>query len=185
MMKIRTKKRILGAVLGLVMIAGPAAASQQWLHVRVTDDGPHGEKVSVNVPLSMIEAFLPMLESEKLRHGHIDWHNGELHGVDFREFLEALQEAPDTNFVTVRSDHEDIRVAKEDGFLVINVDDGDEHVRVRLPMGVLEAALGEDGDLDLVAALRRLADYDGGDLITVESDRESVRIWIDHSESGN
>jgi hypothetical protein len=184
-MKKQNKNRILGVILGLAMIAGPAAASEQWLHVRVIDDEPHGEKINVNLPLSMIEAFLPMIESEGLSYSEIDWHAGEIHGINLHEFLEALQDAPDTNFVTLRSDHEDVRVAKENGFIVVHVDDDDEHVRVRLPIGVVEAALGEDGDLDLVAALRRMADFDGGDLITVESDRESIRVWIDHDQSGD
>ena len=33
-----------------------------------------------------------------------------------------------------------------------------------------------------MAAIEALADYDGGDLVTVESDRERVRIWIDTNE---
>jgi hypothetical protein len=36
-----------------------------------------------------------------------------------------------------------------------------------------------------MAALDRLAEFDGGDLVTVESDDESIRIWIDNSNSGD
>ena len=45
---------------------------------------------------------------------------------------------------------------------------------------------GDDGQLDLIAALRRLGEYDGGDLITVESDDgDAVRIWIDSNAAGD
>ena len=55
-----------------------------------------------------------------------------------------------------------------------------------MPLGVVEALLGDGtGGLDLGAALARLSEYDAGDLVTVESDDTSVRIWIDTSQSGD
>ena len=44
---------------------------------------------------------------------------------------------------------------------------------------------GADDELDLLAALDALADYGGGDLITVESDDESIRVWIDTDSDGD
>ena len=32
------------------------------------------------------------------------------------------------------------------------------------------------------AAIEALADYDGGDLVTIEGDNERVRIWIDNNQ---
>ena len=55
----------------------------------------------------------------------------------------------------------------------------------RLPMDVVEALIGDDpNELDLEAGLDALAAYDGEDLVAVESDDgESVRVWIDTTES--
>ena len=178
---------VLGCVLVLFgAVAGVAAAADQWFHVRVEEFGRGAETVNVNIPLSMVRAVLPMIDYDDLDIGSIDWNHNEIHGIDLRELLVALQDAPDADFVTVRSDHENIRVAKENGFLIVQADDRDEKVRVRMPLGVVEALLGGDGhQLDLLAALDRLAEFDGGDLVTVESDDESIRVWIDNSNSGD
>ena len=52
------KTRILLAA-GLILLgAGVAAAeSNLWLHVRV--DGDHGERVSINLPLGLVEKAIP------------------------------------------------------------------------------------------------------------------------------
>jgi hypothetical protein len=169
-------------------LAGSAAAGDGfWLHVRVDAKGASAETVHVNVPLSMVEALLPMIEAEGLRHGKLDldWRDDRLSGIDLREVLQALRESPDTEFVTVRAEAENVRVAKERGFLIVHVDEQDEKVRVRVPLDVVEALFVDDDRLDLVGALRRLASLDGGEIVTVDSDDESVRIWIDADQGGD
>ena len=57
---------------------------------------------------------------------------------------------------------------------------------IRLPFPVLEAMVATDDEsLDLVAGLRALREFEGEDLVRVESDDELVRIWIDSSQSGS
>ena len=58
------------------------------------------------------------------------------------EVLLALRDAPDSEFVTIRSREDSVRVAKEDGFLLVNVDEADgDRVRVRVPMEVVDVLL--------------------------------------------
>lgn len=173
-------------LLLLVPMLGPADASERWLHVRVEEDGGE-ESVSVNIPLQLVEAILPAIETDELRQGRFDWDEAEIDGVDLRQILEALRDAPDADYVTVRDRDESVRVAKEDGFILVRVDEDEgDRVRVKLPLSVVEAMIGErHGELDLVAGLRALGEYDGGDLVTVESDDESVRIWIDSDQTGD
>ena len=178
------KRNLVVGSLILVLACGLSLASDRWLHVRVQDDGPNGEKVSVNVPISLVEAILPTIDVDEMHGGRVQL-DGELEGIDLRELFQALQDSPDTNFVTVQGDDENVRVAKENGFLVVHVDErrGDK-VRVTMPLEVVDAMLVDGGDeIDLLAGLRALAEYDG-DLVTVEGDDEHVRIWIDSSESG-
>ena len=60
-----------------------------------------------------------------------------------------------------------------------------EKVRVRMPLAVVDALVGDDaGELDLVAALKALGEYEGDPLVDIESDDSSVRVWIDSSEVG-
>ena len=41
---------------------------------------------------------------------------------------------------------------------------------------------GRNDEIDLIAALDALTDHADGDLVTVESDDSSVRIWIDRNQ---
>ena len=184
-----SKARIFSLFLVCIVAAGVAQAADRWLHVRVEEAGPHGENISVNVPLELVTAFLPAIQQEVWDHGHINIHHGRVDELDLREIFEALRDAPDTDFVTVRSSDENVRVAKEAGFLKILVEDLNdskgETVQVTLPMEVVEAMLsGGDGQLDIAAGFERLAEFDGGDLVTVQSNDESIRVWIDDSQTG-
>ena len=162
-----------------------AGADGHWLHVRVEESGD-GEKVNVNIPLSVVMAILPAIETDEFRNGRINIGRGEIEDIDLHEVLKAFKDAPDADFVTIEGRDESVRVSKERGFLLVNVDADGDHVRVRFPLDVVDALLsGGDNELDLVAALDALADHGGGDLVTVESDDESIRVWIDTSSDGS
>jgi len=182
------KRRGWVAALTLVLAIGAPGAAEPWLHVRVVDgDGADAEQVSVNLPLSVVEALLPAIHSEGLDGGRVRWAGGEeLDGAELRDVLAALADSPDGNFVTVRDGEQSVRVAKERGLLLVHADDDGERVRVRLPLVVVEAMLVGGGDeIDLVAGLRALAEHGGGDLVSVDGDGSRVRVWIDSSETGD
>jgi hypothetical protein len=162
-----------------------AAGDGHWLHVRVEESGHDGEKVNVNIPLSVVMAILPAIETDDFRGGRINIGRGEIEDVDIHEILKAFKDAPDAQFVTTEGRDESVSVSKERGMLLVDVDDDGDRVRVRLPLDVVDALLGGDDDeLDLVAALDALIDHGGGDLVTVDSDDESIRVWIDNRAGG-
>jgi hypothetical protein len=184
-----TMKRIAlaGVVLLLLATATSFAAMEgRWLHVRVQEHDDDGEYVAVNVPLELVGALIPTIETEEFRNGKIVI-DDEIEEIDLRAALEALRDAPDGEYVTVRSRDENVRVAKERGFFVVDAeDDENEKVRIRMPLEVVNAMLGAGrNEIDLMAALDVLADSGTGDLITVESDDSSVRIWIDSNQTGD
>lgn len=165
-----------------------SAASDKWLHVRVEDNGPRGERVNVNLPLDLIERMLPLISVDDLRGGKLEL-DDELGGIDLRELAVALRDAPDADFVTVQSDDQNVRVSKEGDYLLIRVEErgrnSSEKVRVRLPLAVVDALVGGNPhELDLVAALHALSEYADETLVDIESDDGSVRVWIDSSETG-
>ena len=188
MMKVGVR-RTLACVAGAVLVSlSSAAAAEKWLHVRVEENGPRGERVSVNVPLELVERMLPLISIDELQHGTLDL-DDDLEGIDLRELAAALRDAPDADFVTVQREDENVRVSKEGEFLVVRVQaqgrHSDEKVRVRIPLAVVDALFGgEPHELDLVAALEALGEYSDGALVDVESDDGSVRVWIDSSETG-
>ena len=180
------KKAFIGTLMVLLAMTTSLASADLWLHVRVVEDGSRGEKVSINIPLELIEAILPSIETDQFHHGRLHWQPDEFEGIDLRAMLEALRDAPDAEYVTVESDDENVRVAKENGMLVIRAEERDgERVRVTIPLAIVDAMLGDDPhEIDLIAGLRALAAYSEGDLVTVESDDTHVRIWIDSQSSG-
>jgi len=178
---------LLALVLLLALPTSVARASDLWLHVRVEDHGSRPEHVNVNVPLSLVESLLPLIEVDELQDGRLHLDDLDVEGLDLRELLDALRDAPDADYVRVQGDDEDVRVAKENGYLLVNVDEtrGDR-VRIRVPLDVVEAMLqGPDDTVDLMAGLRALAGHVGEDLVVVEGRDESVRVWIDANPEGD
>jgi len=178
---------LLALILVVALPATAASASDLLLHVRVEDHGSRPEHVNVNVPLSLIESLLPLIEVDELRDGRLYLDDIDMEGLDLRGLLDALRDAPDADYVRVHSDDEEIRVSKDNGYLLVNVDEVDgERVRIRVPLDVVEAMLqGPDNEIDLLAGLRALAGHVGEDLVVVEGPDESVRIWIDANPEGS
>jgi hypothetical protein len=188
-------KRITIAAWLMAALALPAAAADQWLHIRV-EEGANGEEtVNVNVPLSVVEAMLPSISVHELERGRIalddvDLDELELDGLDLREVVLAFRDGPDTDFVRIKDRDESVRVAKEGDYLIVLVEEDGrydrETVSIRLPFPVLEALIGADGEtLDLVAGLAALREFEGEELVRVETDDELVRIWIDSDHAGS
>lgn len=189
-MRILRSPKVLTSLCLALLLSVPALAEDLWLHVKVEESGRHGERVEVNIPLSVVESVLPHIAIDELQHGKLHVDAEELEGIDLREILEALRDTPDTDFVTVRSEDESVRVAKENDYIVIHVEDRSgrdtEKVRVRMPLAVVEALVsGGPNELDLLAALRVLGEFQGEELVRVEADDGStVRVWIDSSNAG-
>jgi hypothetical protein len=187
-----TRQWLACAILGCLLLVVPAAgAAEKWLHVRVVEDGGDGETVNVNIPLSLVERMLPLISVDELQAGklRLDALDEELGQIDLRELAAALRDAPDADYLTIQGKDEKLRVAKEGEFLVINADErgrgSAETVRVRIPLAVVDAMVGSDpNELDLVAALQVLSEYDDAPLVDVQSDDSSVQVWIDSSETG-
>jgi len=176
---------------------GAQSAAEKWLHVSVLSREANGETVRVNVPLTLIEKVLPAINKDKLRAGRVRVSEFKVEGVDIRAVFEAVKDTRDGEFVTVESHKENVRVAKEKGYLIVKVremkqpraaekvaekpaEPFEERVDVKVPLTVVEALLsGAKDELDLVAAIRALSAHGDAILVTVEDRRNTVRIWVD------
>ena len=187
----RRKGFLMVAAAAALLLAPAALASSTsglWIHVWVEE---RGDNIRVNVPLSLIESVLPLIDADelqggKIRLGALDM--DEFDGIDPRELWQAIEDAGDAEYVTITGHDENVRVFREGDFIQVAVEKhhGDETVAVRIPVQVVEALFsGEPGELDLLAAVRALAEYGEGDLIHVQDGRTSVRVWIDASNTGD
>jgi len=183
------KRTLPGLVIMILASAVLAAAADRWLHIRVDEAGPHGERVRVNIPMEVAEKVLPAIHTEDLHNGKVKVNEAEFDGVDLRVLLEAVRTTKDNEFVTVESDHENLRVAKAGGNLLIQVRENKGHAKnteqvekvdISVPLQVVEALLaGGKDELDLLGAIRALSAYGDVTLVTVQDESSKVRIWVD------
>jgi hypothetical protein len=192
------------ALFAACMILSVATLAQtsktdQWIHVRVESNGTKGETVRVNVPIEMAEKVLPAIKQDRLHDGKVKIDQGDIKDVDLRAIIDAVRTAKDGEYVTVQSNEDDVRVAKNAGYLYIHVTEKDHPVKaakaeagakstpaqrtkveVKVPMKVVDAlfSAGKD-ELDIVAALHALSANGDTELVSVKDNENTVRVWID------
>lgn len=177
-----------------VIAGGPQATStpsansvsphDRWLHVRVTNPTSNDETVRVNVPLELAEKVLPTINKDRLHNGKVKFNEIDCHGVDVHALLDAVRSSSDGEFVTVQDKESDVRVAKRNGYLFVNVLEKGHpkksQVEVKIPMKVVDALLSSGKDeLDLVAGLRALSTQGDTELVSVKEEDNTVRVWLD------
>ncbi len=195
------------ALMGLFVMAAfsaTALAAERWIHVKVDETGEDGERVRVNIPLSLAEKVLPTIHADKLHEGKVRVDDHTFKDIDLRALVEAVRTAQDNEYVTVESSHENVRVAKAGGFLLIKVretprkgakaKEGKEAVEkkaehtvdVKVPFPVVNALLSADRDeLDVLAAVRALKESGDVELVSVNDESSRVRIWVDSQSTTN
>jgi hypothetical protein len=196
------------AGVGLLALAAATTAAAQtgtaWLHVRV-EEAKEASKVSVNLPMTVVEAILKASPEMIEKHGKV--HFADEHGLkmaDIRKAWKALAQVGDAEFVTVESDDENVRVARKGDIVQVFVDSKPhavkegaskesaakearhgkpEEVRVEVPVSLVDAFLsgeGEEGNFDAaIAELQKRR----GDVVRVKDDDSNVRIWIDEQNA--
>jgi hypothetical protein len=192
-------KKTLGVMVSMFALAALALPADRWIHIRVIESGPDGEKVRINIPLSLAEAVLPTIRADKLCNGKVKIEGRAFDRVDLRALLEAVRGAQDNQYVTVESDRENVEVAKAGEFLLIRVHKDQEGARktagarkaantvdIKIPFKVANALLsGRDDELNLLAAVRALAEYPNLELVSVKDESDNVRIWVDSTNDAN
>lgn len=172
------------AVAALCFAAIPAAAANDlWFHVTVQESKGNNENVTVNLPISLIETALTMIPAEKMQNGNIVIDSQEFDAAKLRQLWQEVKGAPDMTYVTVQSNDETIKVAKDRGYLIARTTDRGgkgADVNARIPLAVVDALLsGESNTLNLKAAVAALVDEGAGELVTVSDNSSHVRVWID------
>ena len=171
----------IGAVLASIPVAlGTVVAATGVMVVDVKDaDGTH---IVVPVPLLAAEAaahFAPTQGAAVAVNRQLDRARKYLPAAE--EVLAAIAESPDFELVNVEEGEEHVRVSKVGDALHVHVEGPRENVDVNVPFALARQALSQarNGRIepsDLIAALRRarltrLADVNDG------ADHVSITIW--------
>lgn len=158
-----------------------------WLHVRV-EETSRKSKVSVNLPLPVVEAAIKAAPEKIVRDGRFQISCGH-HGLsvaEMRKVWAELKNAGDIDLVTVEEEDETVKVARKGDLVQVRVSGKDgEEVRVDVPVGLVDAALSGEGDEIEVGALVRELSKRRGDIVQVNDKDSKVRVWIDESNTGN
>ena len=195
------RKSILVGVGLLALSVLPAAqvaaqtGTTAWLHVRV-EEAKQASKVSVNLPMAVVEAVLKASPEMIEKHGKI--HLGDEHGIqmaDLRKAWKALASVGDAELVTVESEDENIKVMRKGDLVQVFVDkkartgkdgkalQGGEEVRVEVPVSLVDAFLsGDTEEGNFTAAIAELQKR-RGNIVSVHDDDSNVRVWIDEQNT--
>jgi hypothetical protein len=194
-MEMVSKARTLAVAGAALVLAGSAGLAAQgptattttgrgaWVHVRV-EEGANQSKVSVNLPVSVVDAALQAAPETIASGGHIRLgHHGhdDLSVADLRKAWEELKKSGDAEFVTVEEADQTVRVSRSGDLVLVHVDKPSDRneVRVEVPVDVVDALLSGQGDeLNVRAAFTQLQKR-RGDIVRVRDDKSTVRIWID------
>jgi hypothetical protein len=172
---------MLAGTAGMARAQGPAGKA--WVHVRV-EEGARQSKVSVNLPVSVVDAALQAAPEEILSHGRIHLGRMGRHDLtvsDLRKAWNEMKATGDAEFATVEEEDQKVRIARAGNLMLIHVDktDGQESVRVEVPIEVVDALFsGQGEELNLRAGFAELKKR-RGDIVRVKDNHSTVRIWID------
>jgi hypothetical protein len=162
-----------------------AATVQRWIHLRVESAKGTSGDVSFNVPIEMASAVLPAIPSDHEHHGKFNL-QASVNGADLRALLDSVRNSPDNVFVTMERHDAEVSVAKSGRFLLIKIVEkpSPEHrlgktIAIKVPISVVRAMVSSNSDeLDVNAGIHALA-REGEVDVTVNSEKETVRVWTD------
>ncbi|MCI0413089.1 hypothetical protein L0222_09840 [bacterium] len=177
----RMKNLFLSFTLILLCAGISSAASKMWVHVHIEDTAKE-ETVKINLPISVVETMLPLIEEKQVRKGHFNFNDSDLKVEDLRKVWNEIREEGDMEFVTIESRDNNVRVYIEGNFLLVQPQEKSKNskVDIRIPLKVVDAMLsGKGNELNLTAAIKALRDSGVKDIITVKDNDTSVRVWID------
>lgn len=170
-------------LLSAAVLAG--ASVQRWIHIRVEKANGGSGDVSFNVPIELASAVLPAIPSGTDHHGKFNI-QASINGADVRAILDAVRNSPDNASMTMERHDAEVSVAKSGRFLLIKIVNKPtaEHqktktIAIKVPTSVVRAMVaGNSNDIDINAAIHALA-LEGEVDVTVNSDKEIVRVWTD------
>jgi len=184
------RQTLLTAALAAALLLSAGIVSAQsvapWLHVRVTESGENGTRVAVNLPLSLVQVFADIAENEirkELAGGGTHLHLGhEIQIADLRRAWNELRVAGDAELVEIEEDDQHVKISRLADKIIIEFAErgGDGNGRVEVPISVVDALLSGDGEeLNIRAAIDQLIATTAGEIVFVEDQRTTVRVWIE------
>jgi hypothetical protein len=185
---------IAGALGGLALLPALGVLAQPatspWVHIRI-DEPRKPSKVSVNLPLTVVQAALRSAPEslgrhgriELGKHGRIELGDERLSVAELRRLWNEVKSAGDADFATLEEEGRTVRIGRKADLVEVRIEKprGSLETHVRVPVALVDALLSSQGDeLNLEAAIAELQKQ-RGDIVQVNEDDARIRIWIDEA----
>lgn len=181
-MRTRTALLFVFAILALALPL--QAASKEWVHVHV-ENPKESEKVKVNIPVSLVEELLPLVEDKEIHNGTLHLQDNDIKVQDLRKAWQAVRDQGDGEYLSVEKPDQNLRVFTKGNFFCVETDgNSKDQVSMKIPMQVVDALLSGKGDeLNLMDAIKALKESGVKDIVSIKSSDATVRVWIDEKNT--
>lgn len=166
-------------VVFILLVGISHAVPSRWLHIRVKEAGKV-EEMKLDIPLSLVETVLPLLEA-KILQGTVHLHRRGFSVNHVKKVWNSLRERKDHLSNDVEVSDGRLRVVIEGDFLYVRSEEGAAgQVNVSIPSAVMDGLLsGEGEEVNIRAGLQALMELGDQKVVSVQDDETTVRVWID------
>lgn len=127
-------------LLSTVLVGGAAISSEGFLRIKVDEKQPDGTHFSLIVPAALVPATLHFVPKQHLADAS---ENVRPYLPIIDAAIPALEKCPDGVFVEVIDPEEHVIISKAGGSLVIDVNDSEETVHVKVPLRAAQSSIHE------------------------------------------
>lgn len=164
------------AILSVPATLLAALASLGVAVVDVREGGPDGHHIVVPVPLALVQTALAFVPEERVR---VKLDRAARHLPLAREVLQALAAGPDGELVRVEEPGEQVVITKVGDTLRVHVHDGNDDVRVNVPLPLALAAVPDaQGRIPMASLAGALGGVRFTDLVDVRSGNDHVKVYV-------
>ncbi len=153
----------------------------RWINVHVSEPAEETD-VQIHLPFSLVSAAIQSVKTDEFDQGKVELHLEDTE-IDIVPLLQEIKKAPDGEYVKVEDKEANVIITKKKGTIYIDVKEKEGEkakVKVKVPETLLDAVkIDENNRLDVAAMLSALKAVESGDLVTVDADGTSVRVWIE------
>ena len=158
------------SLFSLALIAGET----HFLRIEINETKEEGSHVNVRLPLNLINAF------EETVRDAIEEVDFEGHEINVRQIWETLKEAGPTDFIEINDAKGSVRVSTTGSQILISADgEYRDKVSMTIPYELCDAKKKKKENLDFNRIVAILESMAGRDLVMVNSEDATVRIWIE------
>ena len=126
--------------VGTAVAAGAMISSEGFVQVKVHEKGPGGHNISIVAPATLITGSMRFVPREHLREASEqmkEW------GPTAKAIIEQLNQTDDFTLVEVTNKDQHVKVSKEHGSVIVDVNDPENSVYVSTPLRAIESTMDE------------------------------------------